>query len=238
MDHQSAEIARPGESPFEFPPILAALRDFGRLFPARFTISAVRNQEANSFASQSDAQFVRIINLIPDEGFGPASGAAATLAGDFNNLQGLFCQLYFPGRCRGNGASQRNSLAVEHHHPLRALALLSFADFGAPFSPGRSWRQGRPPPSPKALMHPTAIGRCARFLTIALVLSSASVAASRCKGWDIVGAGLANMPRYALSTGCLLQPRDCFFRAVSFGSGSLRGQQWCDYGPIFIDKEF
>jgi hypothetical protein len=136
MDHQSAEIARPGESPFEFPPILAALRDFGRLFPARFTISAVRNQEANSFASQSDAQFVRIINLIPDEGFGPASGAAATLAGDFNNLQGLFCQLYFPGRCRGNGASQRNTLAVEHHHPFRALAPPSFADFGAPFFTG------------------------------------------------------------------------------------------------------
>ena len=135
-DHQSAEIAQPSESPFYFPPMLVSLRDFGRLFPARLTISAVRNQESNPFASQSDAQFVRIISLIPDEAFGPASRAAPTLAGDFNGLQSLFCQLYFRGRCRGNGASQRNTLAVDHHHPLRALPPPGFADFGAPFFAG------------------------------------------------------------------------------------------------------
>jgi hypothetical protein len=135
-NNQSAEIAQPGESPFDFPSMLVALRDFGRLFPARFTISAVRNQEANPFASQSGAQFVRVISLISDEAFGPASGAAPTLAGDFNGLQSLFCQLYFRGRCRGNGASQRNTLAVDHHHPLRALAPPGFPDRGAPFFAG------------------------------------------------------------------------------------------------------
>jgi hypothetical protein len=42
----------------------------------------------------------------------------------------------FRGRCRGKGASQRNTLAVRHHHPLRALALLGFADAGPPFLAG------------------------------------------------------------------------------------------------------
>jgi hypothetical protein len=135
-DHQSAEIAQPGESPFDFPPMLVSLLHFWRLFSAIFAVSTVRDQQANPFASQLGSQLVRIISLIPDEAFGPASGAAPTLAGDFNGLQGLFCQLYFCGRCRGNGASQRNTLAVDHHHPLRALAPPGFADFGAPFFAG------------------------------------------------------------------------------------------------------
>jgi hypothetical protein len=32
--------------------------------------------------------------------------------------------------------SQRNTLAVDHHHPLRALAPLGFSDFRAPFFAG------------------------------------------------------------------------------------------------------
>jgi len=135
-DYQSAEIAQPGKSPFDFPPILVARRDFGRLFPARFTVSAVRDHEANPFASQPDPQLVRIISLIANEALGPALGAPTTLTGHFDGIQGLFCQLYFCGRCRGNDASQRNTLAVNHHHPLRTLPPPGFPDSGPPFFAG------------------------------------------------------------------------------------------------------
>jgi len=134
--HQSAEITQPGESAFDFPPVLVSFSDFWRLLHTVFAISAVRDQQANPFPSQPITQLVRVITLIPNEAFGPASRAAPTLAGDFNGLQSLFCQLYFRGRCRGNGASQRNTLAVDHHHPLRALPPPGFADFGAPFFAG------------------------------------------------------------------------------------------------------
>jgi hypothetical protein len=135
-DYQSAEVAQPGESPFDFPPMLVSLPHFWRLFLAIFAVPAVRDQQANPLASQSGSQLVRIISFISDKTFGPAFGTAPTLAGNFNGFQGLFCQFYFRGRCRGNGASQRNTLAVDHHHPLRALPPPGFPDSGAPFFAG------------------------------------------------------------------------------------------------------
>jgi len=134
-NYQPAKISQPGEGPLDFPPMPISLLDFGRrLFV--FPVLAVRNQEADSSPSQSGPQFVRIISLIADKALGSALWAPPTLARDFDGLQGLFGQLYFRRRCRGNGASQRNTLAVDHHHPLRALASLGFADSRAPFFAG------------------------------------------------------------------------------------------------------
>jgi hypothetical protein len=134
-DYQPAEIAQPSEGTLDFPPMSVSLLDFGRRFLV-FSVSAVRHQEANPLASQTGPQFVRIISLIADEALGPALGAAAPPPGHFDGLQGFFCQPHFRGRCRGNGASQRNTLAVDHHHPLRAFAPLGFPDSGAPFFAG------------------------------------------------------------------------------------------------------
>jgi hypothetical protein len=134
-DYQSAEITQPGKGPLDFPPMPVSLLDFGRrLFV--FPVSAVRHQEANPFACQTGPQFVRIISLITDEALGPALWAPTTLPGNLDGLQGLFRQPHFRGRCRGNGASQRNTLAVDHHHPLRAFATFGFSDSGAPFFAG------------------------------------------------------------------------------------------------------
>jgi hypothetical protein len=134
-DKQSAEIAQPSEGPFNFPSMLVSLPDFWRLLLA-FTVSTVRDQQANSSFFQAGPQFVRIISLIANEALGPALWTATALPGDPDGLQGLFRQSYFRWRCRGNGASQRNTLAVDHHHPLRALAPLGFPDSGAPFLAG------------------------------------------------------------------------------------------------------
>ena len=134
-DYQPAEIAQPGEGALDFPPMLVSLLDFGRRFLVS-PVSAVRHQKANSLACQTGPQFVRVISLITDEALGSALGAPTTLPGHFDGLQGLFRQPYFRRRCRGNGASQRNTLAVDHHHPLRALAPLGFSDSGAPFFAG------------------------------------------------------------------------------------------------------
>src|SRR3974390_1948959 len=114
-DYQPAEIAQPGEGALDFPPMLVSLLDFGRRFFV-FPISAVRHQEANSLACQAGPQLVRIVSLIADEALGSALWAPPPLPGHFDGLQGLFRQSYFCGRCRGNGASQRNTLAVDHHH--------------------------------------------------------------------------------------------------------------------------
>ena len=134
-DYQSAEIAQPGESPLDFPAVLVSLLDFWRLF-STFTVPAERDQEADPPISQAGSQFVRIISPIADEALGPTPWATTALPGHFDSFQSLLRQFYFRGRCRGNGASQRNTLAVDHHHPLRALPPLGWADAVAPFFAG------------------------------------------------------------------------------------------------------
>jgi hypothetical protein len=177
-DNQSAEIAQPGEGPFDFPPLLVSLPDFWRLLLA-FTVSPVRDQQANPFPLQAIPKFVRIISFITNKALGSGFGAASTLAGDFDGLQGIFGQPYFRGRCRGNGASQRNTLAVDHHHPLRALSPLGFPDSGAPFFAGAKLASIKASSSPKVLRHPAATNRCARFSATDPVQPSASNAANR-----------------------------------------------------------
>jgi len=109
--NQPAKIAQPGKSPLDFPPMPVSSLDFGRRLFA-FPVSVVRHQEANTPASQTGPQFVRIISLITNEALGSALGPPPTLTGYFDGSQGLFGQPYFCGRCRGNDASQRNTLAV------------------------------------------------------------------------------------------------------------------------------
>src|SRR5271169_6144282 len=47
-----------------------------------------------------------------------------------------FRECDFPRGCRVKGVSQRNTAAVDHHHPLRPLAPLGFSDSAAPFFAG------------------------------------------------------------------------------------------------------
>src|SRR6185437_12579500 len=56
--------------------------------------------------------------------------------GHLHLRQGFLDQLYFRGRRAVQVVSQRNTLAVDHHHPLRALAAFGFADPVAPFLAG------------------------------------------------------------------------------------------------------
>jgi hypothetical protein len=134
-DNQSAEVAQPGEGPLDFPPVPISLLNLGRRYFA-FPVSAVRDQEANPSVSQAGPQFVRIISFVANEALWSGLRSPTALAGHFDGPQGFFGQPYFRGRCRGNGASQRNTLAVDHHHPLRSFAPLGLPDSGAPFFAG------------------------------------------------------------------------------------------------------
>jgi hypothetical protein len=50
--------------------------------------------------------------------------------------QRCFRECDFPRGCRVKGVSQRNTAAVDHHHPLCPLAPLGFSDSAAPFFAG------------------------------------------------------------------------------------------------------
>ncbi len=135
-DDQATEITQPSKSSFDLPSAFVAFPQLFRLFPFIFPISSERDKESYASAGQGLSQLVRIVSLISNQIFGSGLGTTSTLARDFNRLHGFFCQSYFRWRSRGNGASQRNTLAVDHHQPLRAFPPLSFPDCGAPFFAG------------------------------------------------------------------------------------------------------
>lgn len=135
-NYQSSEVAQPGEGAFDLPTTLIAGRNLLRLLTAVFPIPSIRNQQANASLAQLVPQLVRIIRLISNEAFGSGFGTAPALPWHLDGLKGGFGQNYFRGRGRGHGASQRNTLAVDHHQPLRAFPPLGGADAVAPFFAG------------------------------------------------------------------------------------------------------
>jgi hypothetical protein len=135
-NYQSSEVAQPGEGALDLPATLIAGLNLSKLLTAAFPIPSIRNQQANASLAQLVPQLVRIIRLISNEAFGSGFRAAPALPWHLDGLQGRFGQSYFRRGRRGNGTSQRNTLAVDHHQPLRALPPLGEADAVAPFFAG------------------------------------------------------------------------------------------------------
>jgi len=106
-NHQSTEVAEPGEGTFDDP--------------------------ASSIATQR----ITVVTAVADEALwfltGPPTAATAS---HVDRAERVFGQSRFMRGSRIKLLSQRNTLAVDHHHPLRALAPLGFSDLRAPFLAG------------------------------------------------------------------------------------------------------
>lgn len=94
--------------------------------------------------------------------------------------------------------------AVDHHHPLRALAAFGRSDALAPFLPGQNCRPQRP-----RTFRPIGPERPARPGARHLALPSREAASSRSKGWDTVWADRPTGLRSAGSRGFLQRPCGC-----------------------------
>jgi len=134
--HQAAEVAQPGEGALDFPatPIAPQRSSIlrGRLAP----VLAMRTDQMDAAAFESAAQRVAVVGPVGDEALGLALGPAPSSPWHLNLGQRPLDQRHLCGRGAVQVVSQRNTLAVDHHHPLRALAALGFADAGTPFLAG------------------------------------------------------------------------------------------------------
>jgi len=82
------------------------------------------------------AQGIAIISPIANQTLRAAFRSARAIPGHLDLAKNFINQRYFVRGCRGNGASQRNTLAVDHHHPLRSFAPFGFSNPKAPFLAG------------------------------------------------------------------------------------------------------
>src|SRR6266403_877873 len=136
-NHQMPEVAEPREGALDFPaPAVAPQRSsvLGHRFAS---IPAMRGDQFDPALSQPLSQRVTVVTTIGDQAERflsrpPGMGSAAYA----DRRERRFCELRFVRGCRTKVLSQRKTLAVDHHHPLRALASLGFSDSSAPFLAG------------------------------------------------------------------------------------------------------
>ncbi len=136
-NNQVAEVAEPCEGAFDFPaPSVASQRSpvLGHRFAS---IPAMRRDQFDPALSQPLSQRVTVVTTIGDQAqrFLPRSPRVSSAA-YADGRQRRFREPRFVWGCRTKVLSQRKTLAVDHHHPLRALAPLGFSDSSAPFLAG------------------------------------------------------------------------------------------------------
>jgi len=134
---QSAEVAQPGDGAFDNPSPLVAPQGATILRRWLAPTFAVRDDRFDTAATQLSAQPIAIVAAIHDHALGFLSRSPRPMLPPYADRRERFLdERDFRRGCRVKVVSQRNTLAVDHHHPLRPLTPLGFSDSVAPFFAG------------------------------------------------------------------------------------------------------
>ena len=132
-NEETAEVSQVGKGALNFPAsFVAAHRP--AIVPRRTApFAPMRAEQDDAALEQTCPQRITVVSAIGNDAQRAALRAAAAGAWDRDARQGAFGQGYF-GRTGGSElASQRNTRAVCHHHPLCALATFGFTHAEPPF---------------------------------------------------------------------------------------------------------
>jgi len=135
--NQTAEISQPSEGALYRPAPFVAPQDPPILRRRMATIRAVRRDQQDATPAQPLPQRIAVITLVGNHPQRLLPRTPPTMSPAY--ADGRERRLREPDLRRGRRTKvlpQRNSAAVDHHHPLRPLAPLGFPDFGAPFFAG------------------------------------------------------------------------------------------------------
>jgi hypothetical protein len=132
---QPPVVAEPGVGAFDFPasavsPQLASVIESLVLF-----VPAVGSNQLDAALFHSSPQRIAIVAFVGNDALRFVAWPAAP-SRYFHPRQRGFGEGDFVRRGRRQECSQRNTLAVDQYHPLRALAALGFPDRSAPFFAG------------------------------------------------------------------------------------------------------
>jgi hypothetical protein len=86
---------------------------------------------------ESLPKWVAVVCLVADHSFGSGPRPPRPFLGDFDFLERLFGKPDLCWRSRVGMASQRKTLAIDHHHALCSLSPLGLPDRWAPFFAGK-----------------------------------------------------------------------------------------------------
>jgi len=134
---QAAEVSDPGDGTFHDPSPLVASQSPTVLRRRFASILAMRGDQFGAATSQLLTQRIAVIAAVADEARQLLSRTAGSMPSPYpDRRQRRLDELDLRRGSRVKVVSQRKTLAVDHHHPLRPLAPLGLADGGAPFLAG------------------------------------------------------------------------------------------------------
>jgi len=135
-DDKPSVVSDPAESaldyissPVPIPESVVLSIDIPVVFP-------VRGQKADTSFSQTLSSGIAVICLVSDHPFGPGPGSSRSFFRDLDVCEDFVKELDLSRRGRVGIASQRNTLAIDHHQALCSLAPLGGSDCRALFLPG------------------------------------------------------------------------------------------------------
>src|SRR5215475_1042252 len=134
---ESAEVAEPREGAFHDPAPTIPTQTAAVLIRRPRIVRAGRNDRLNVPVLEPPPQAVAVIAAIGDQPVRIRPRPPRPMGpGDFDRGEGLIEERDLRRGRRVQVCSQRSTCAIDQYHPLRSLAALGFADFGAPFLAG------------------------------------------------------------------------------------------------------
>ncbi len=135
-NEKAAEVAQVRKGALNFPALGVATHAAAIVARSAPAFPPMRAEQNNATLEQTPAQRITIISAISDDAQWAALRSPTPGARDRNASQSRFGQGYFGRTGRDQLASQRNTLAVRHHHPLRTFATFGFTHAEPPFLAG------------------------------------------------------------------------------------------------------
>ena len=136
-DDQAPEVPKPRKGTLDGPTPFVAPQDATVLGRRSGAVGAVGCDQQDSPSPQTLSQRVAVVALVGNHAlrFLPRP-AGAVPTGYLDRSERCLREPDLRRGRRTKVVPQRNSAAVDHHHPLRPFAPLGFSDFGAPFFAG------------------------------------------------------------------------------------------------------
>ena len=134
-DEESSEVAQVGESTLHLPsPSVAA--QWASVLKDRASVGTVGADQFDAPGGELKTEACAVIGAVHDQALRAGGWTASTRARHFHRCERLRGEDDFRGRCAKESASQRNTRAVCHHHPLCTFSTFGFTHAEPPFLAG------------------------------------------------------------------------------------------------------
>ena len=132
-DNQSGEILQPCKSPFNRPSTPISPQFASILIFLFLIIAPIRAYQFYSAFGQSFTKRIAVITSVSNDPFRIFSGTAGSASWYGNVCNSCLKQFHLTRRGRIEMSTDRDTLAIDHHHPLRTLSAFGLSNTRAPF---------------------------------------------------------------------------------------------------------